>query len=173
MLYNNNTGPYMSGEQVQNIFIDHNHRKCRSSGMKDAQAYCKGEGLRLTPVRARVLEILLESHKALGAYDILERLNADNLGNQPPVVYRALEFLVSHGFVHKLERLNAFAACCQPDLGHEPMFLICQDCQQVAETSLGRLGLSIDQAAAGMGFAVSSRMIEVIGLCPNCKDHTV
>jgi Fur family zinc uptake transcriptional regulator len=158
--------------QTQNIFVEHNHRKCRTGGMKDAQTYCADEGLRLTPVRARVLEILLESHKALGAYDILQRLNSDNLGSQPPVVYRALDFLAAHGFVHKLERLNAFAACCQPDLGHEPIFLICQDFKQVAETRLGQLGDNIDRVAENHGFTVTSRVVEVTGLCPNCSGQS-
>ena len=167
MLYNNNMGVKMLASQ--NVFVEHNHRQCRTGGMKEVQAFCKAEGLRLTPVRARVMEILLESHKALGAYDILERLNADNLGSQPPVVYRALDFLVLHGFVHKLERLNAFAACCQPDMGHEPMFLICQSCKRVAETPLEKLAPSIDRAAALKGFQVTSRMVEVIGVCPSCE----
>ncbi|NOX74433.1 MAG: transcriptional repressor [Alphaproteobacteria bacterium] len=155
-----------------NIFQKHNHRSCRSSGMKEARAFCKAQGLRLTPVRARVLEILLESHKALGAYDILARLKEDNLGSQPPVVYRALEFLVGNGFAHKLERLNAFAACCQPDAAHEPMFLICQNCRKVAETPLQPIGREIDRAAADLGFAVVSRMVEVTGTCPTCQAGT-
>jgi Fur family transcriptional regulator, zinc uptake regulator len=137
--------------------------------MNEARTYCKSEGLRLTVVRARVLEILLESHKALGAYDILERLKDDNLGSQPPVVYRALEFLAGIGFVHKLERLNAFAACCQPNGDHEPMFLICKSCRNVAETPLQPVGHEIDRAAADLGFVVTSRVVEVTGTCPSCR----
>ncbi len=153
----------------QNIFKTHNHRTCRTGGMRDVRAYCKAKGLRLTPVRARVLEILLESHKVMGAYDILERLKDDNLGSQPPVVYRALDFLMHHGFVHRLEHLNAFTACCQPDIAHEAMFLICQDCQNVAETPLQPFSDDIDHAAADLGFAVTSRMVEVTGICPACQ----
>jgi Fur family zinc uptake transcriptional regulator len=159
----------MPANSTTNVFEKHNHRLCRTGGMSDARTYCLDNGLRLTPVRARVLEILLESHKALGAYDILDRLKADQMGSQPPVVYRALDFLVEHGFAHKLERLNAFAACCQPDLGHEPMFLICQDCRQVAETPLGQMTSQIDRSAVDLGFAVTSRVVEVIGRCPSCQ----
>jgi len=159
----------MTSDLGPNVFGKHNHRQCKTNGMNEARAFCLGEGLRLTPVRERVLEILLESHKALGAYDILDRLKADGLGGQPPVVYRALEFLVEHGFVHKLERLNAFTACNHPDLGHQPMFLICRDCKQVAETPLGRLGRHIDQGAAAMGFEVQSHVVEVMGRCPTCQ----
>ncbi|MDA0222527.1 MAG: hypothetical protein O3C11_04275 [Proteobacteria bacterium] len=83
----------MSEDPGPNPFVKHNHRQCRTSGLREAQDFCTIRGLRLTPVRARVLEILLESHSALGAYDILDRLKADGLGGQPPVVYRALDFL--------------------------------------------------------------------------------
>jgi len=154
---------------AQNPFVKHNHRQCRNDGLHEAQAFCAKHGLRLTPVRARVLEILLESHKALGAYDILDRLKTDGLGGQPPVVYRALDFLVEHGFVHRLERLNAFTACCHPDMGHEPMFLICRDCLQVAETPLDGLADDIDRAATALGFGVQSRVVEVVGQCPACQ----
>ena len=159
----------MHTDLPQNVFEKHNHRLCRTGGMKEARTFCATEKLRLTPVRARVLEILLESHKALGAYDILDRLKADDLGSQPPVVYRALDYLVQHGFVHKLERLNAFAACCQPLQSHEPMFLICEMCSLVAETPLGQLHGQIDLAAEAIGFDVSSPMVEVMGRCSVCQ----
>lgn len=158
----------MPSETIQNVFEKHDHRQCSSSGMSEARDFCADKGLRLTPVRARVLEILLESHKALGAYEILSRLETEGKRGQPPVVYRALEFLVAHGFVHKLERLNAFTACCHAHQGHEPMFLICQDCQKVAETPLDHLASKIDTAAGDLGFDVQSRVVEVIGRCPSC-----
>ncbi|GIT26478.1 MAG: hypothetical protein CM1200mP41_25220 [Gammaproteobacteria bacterium] len=91
-----------------------------------ARGVCAQQGLRLTPVRERVLQLLLESHSALGAYDLLEKLKADGLGSQPPVAYRALEFLVAHGFAPKIERLNAFVACSRTHAGHSPAFLICR-----------------------------------------------
>jgi Fur family transcriptional regulator, zinc uptake regulator len=159
----------MSEDPGLNPFVKHNHRQCRTSGLREAQDFCTIRGLRLTPVRARVLEILLESHSALGAYDILDRLKADGLGGQPPVVYRALDFLVEHGFVHRLERLNAFAACAHPATEHEAMFLICSDCNQVAETSLAPIAADIDRAALALGFGVESRVVEVVGRCPACQ----
>lgn len=159
----------MPSFSAENVFEDHDHKKCRSSGLADVRAVCSEEGLRLTQIRERVLEILLESHKGLGAYEILERLKVGGLRHQPPVVYRALDFLVANGFAHKLERMNAFAACSQPIVGHEPMFLICQDCKNVAETNIGTLGGAIDRGASKMGFEVTSRVVEVLGRCPACS----
>ena len=159
----------MSQKLEPNVFVVHDHKLCSKSGMHEARSFCDSEGLRFTPIRARVLEILLESHKALGAYEILDRLKDEGIKGQPPVVYRALDFLVEHGFTHKLERLNAFAACCGHHSQHEPMFLICRDCKQVAETPLASHSVQIDRAAKALGFSVQSRVVEIIGLCPSCQ----
>lgn len=152
----------------KNIFEKHNHRKCRVAGMADARSYCHLHGLRFTKVRARVLEILLQSHKALGAYEVLEQLRKDGLGSQPPVVYRALEFLTAHHFVHRIESLNAFTACANTCGDHESMFLICQDCVTVAEAPMGVLAEQVDRSAGIVGFQVQSRTVEVFGRCPAC-----
>lgn len=158
----------MSPDPVPNAFARHDHRRCRIDAMQQARAHCRAAGLRLTPVRARVLELLLENHRALGAYELLQRLDAEGLGSQPPVVYRALDFLGRQGLVHKVERLNAFTACCQTDPEHEPMFLICEDCHRVAETPLKRLMPEIDRDARALGFRVKQHVVEVLGRCGEC-----
>jgi len=159
----------MAHEIPQNIFREHNHRQCRSSAMSAAESQCEGANLRLTPIRARVLEILLESHRALGAYDILNRLQAEGRASQPPIVYRALEFLVTNGFAHRLERLNAFTACAHAHAGQQPMFLICESCHKVAEAPMDAVADEITARAADLGFHATSPMIEVSGLCPACQ----
>ena len=88
-------------------FARHDHSACIADTVAAVAARCAADGLQLTPVRRRVLEILLERHRALGAYEILDVLRDEGLGSQPPVAYRALEFLTKHGFAHRIERLNA------------------------------------------------------------------
>lgn len=153
----------------QTAFRSHDHDTCIAEAMEAARALSAERRLRLTPTRARVLEILLESHRALGAYEVLERLSAEGLGSQPPVAYRALEFLTKHGFAHRVEKLNAFVACCHPRRSHDPAFLICTGCGKVAEEatepSAGRLGA----AAETLGFDIHSAVIEAEGLCPVCR----
>ncbi|NRP12710.1 Zinc uptake regulation protein [Aliiroseovarius sp. xm-m-379] len=162
--------PHSRDDMATLGFAKHDHHSCIHTALEAAQAHCAREGLQLTPVRKRVLEILLDRHTALGAYEILDMLRAEKLGSQPPVAYRALDFLVTHGFAHKIERLNAFIACAHPDTEHAPVFLICRACQAVAEThtdlTVGRLG----QAAGAVGFAIERMVVEVEGLCPNCQD---
>lgn len=149
----------------------HDHSACISAALGRVERRCLAEGLQLTPVRRRVLEILLEEHRALGAYDILDRLRAEGLGSQPPVAYRALDFLMKHGFVHRIETLNAFVACTEggPDDPHMPAFLICRTCHRVIETpaEVGRGRL--ETAAEGAGFAIEHAVREAEGQCAACR----
>ena len=147
-------------------FDSHDHSFCVRAALQAADVACTERAVQLTPVRRRVLQILLDSHAASGAYDVLGRLYADRLGSKPPVAYRALAFLVEQGFVHRVERLNAFIACVHPGAEHDPAFMICRKCGTVAEA---RTNAAMDQTAAQSGFVVEQTVIEAEGLCPSCK----
>ena len=151
-------------------FHAHDHAHCTGDVMARAEAITAANGARLTPVRRRVLEILLEAHRAMGAYDVLQRLAAEGFGNQPPVAYRALEFLEEHGLAHRIRRLNAFAACMHPGEAHAPAFLICRACDRVAEAPAEPIRAALSAAAAVVGFTVEGSNIEAVGLCPACAE---
>ena len=147
----------------------HDHAHCSGGVLARAEALALEKGVRLTPVRKRVLEILLEAHRALGAYDVLQRLAAEGFGNQPPVAYRALDFLVEQGLAHRIRRLNAFTACMHPGEAHSPAFLICRHCDAVAEAPAAPVRAALDTAASALGFVIERSNIEALGLCPACK----
>lgn len=149
-------------------FRRHDHESCSGSVMGRADALSREAGIRMTPVRRRTLEILLEEHRAVGAYEVLERLAKDGFGSQPPVAYRALEFLVEHGFAHRIRRLNAFTACMQPGEAHAPAFFICDACGVVAEASENEVRTALDAAASRLGFKIERVNVEVLGTCPAC-----
>jgi Fur family zinc uptake transcriptional regulator len=151
-------------------FHVHDHSHCSADLLARAEAQAAAAGARMTPVRRRVLEILLEDHRAMGAYDVLNRLAAEGFGNQPPVAYRALDFLVEQGLAHRIQRLNAFTACVHPDRDHAPAFLICRACSAVAEAPAEPVVAAIQTAAATLGFSVERTTVEAMGLCPRCKD---
>jgi len=147
-------------------FGRHDHDACVADAMAAAERACAARGLRLTPVRRRVLELLSAEHAALGAYDVMARLGRDGFGSTPPVAYRALSFLVEAGFAHRIERLNAFVACALPGAAHDPAFLICRACGAVAETPTDApLGATAEAA----GFAIEQVVVEAEGLCPDCR----
>lgn len=147
-------------------FDDHDHRDCVATALSAAAACCAARHLQMTPVRKQVLEILLESHKAMGAYDVLDRLRAEGRAAQPPTAYRALAFLTENGFAHRIESLNAFVACARPgSADHDPAFLICTGCGRVAEDEVP------DVPGIAEGFRVDHVVVEAEGLCPACQDE--
>ncbi|MCT4555434.1 MAG: transcriptional repressor [Pelagimonas sp.] len=149
-------------------FEHHDHDSCIASGLAAAEDTCKDKGLQLTPVRRKALEILLSEHRAMGAYDVLARLREAGLGSQPPVAYRALDFLVSHGFAHRIELLNAYIACSHPGERHAPVFLICRGCDTVAEAPGKAATSALSAAVAETGFVPSRVLMEAEGQCPSC-----
>ncbi len=149
-------------------FEAHDHGSCVAESLKMAEKHCAEKRLHLTPSRRRVLEILLEGHRSMGAYEILDRLRAEGLGSQPPVAYRALEFLTMHGFAHRIEGLNAFVACTHLSDTHSPAFLICRACNRVLEAEAGLTSGELGRAATEAGFVIERSVREAIGLCPAC-----
>lgn len=105
----------------------------------------------------------------MGAYDVLERLASDGFGNQPPVAYRALDFLVEQGLAHRITAKNAFAACMHPGHPHAAIFMICRGCDRLAESDAALIRSAISQSAEQAGFAVEHTVVEAIGLCANCR----
>jgi Fur family zinc uptake transcriptional regulator len=99
----------------------------------EAQKFCEANHIRLTEPRRRVLEILVSNQKPMGAYDILEKLGQYIDNPKPPTAYRAIDFWREHGFVHKIESLNAFIACNDGHSHNDAHFLICDECDYVDE----------------------------------------
>jgi len=157
----------MAHDTPSNGFSKHDHGQCIRTALSAADAACAAQSLRLTPVRRRTLEILLESHAAMGAYEVLARLDEDGFGSKPPVAYRALTFLVEAGLAHRVERLNAFVACARPGEDHAPAFLICSGCGTVAEDSAPD---ALQPSASAVGFQIDRATVEATGLCPACQD---
>lgn len=96
----------------------HNHQACVNQALDDARHICQQHNARLTPTRQRVLELIWQSHRPLGAYDVLAQLAAEGQNAAPPTVYRALDFLQQHGLVHRIASLNAFVGCAHPGKPH-------------------------------------------------------
>lgn len=146
----------------------HDHTSCQAGALEAAERLAAARGVRLTDSRARVLEIVAESHKPLGAYDILQRLAAERGRAAPPTVYRALAFLVEQGFAHRIDSLNAFVACFDPERAHDAGFLICERCKTVEEVADPSLGKAVRAAVTASGFQPRRSVVEISGLCAAC-----
>jgi Fur family zinc uptake transcriptional regulator len=149
---------------------DHDHRSCTSTAIAHAEKLCAARAQRLTPMRRHVLEALLESHKPLGAYEIMERLG-DHNRPAPITVYRALDFLRDNGLVHRIESRNAFVACVQDHAGGDPIvFLICERCGAVGEATGGAVAETLKASCRSAGFVPKSPVIEIAGICSHCRE---
>ena len=148
---------------------EHDHDLCVDDALKRAESLCQQQGLRLTPLRRRVLGLVWRGHKPVGAYDVLEALSDEGKRAAPPTVYRALEFLMEAGLVHRLDSLNAFIGCPHPSQPHSGQFLICRECHSVTEVAAGAINDRIQQFAEDEGFLAERQMLEVQGLCAQCR----
>ncbi len=148
---------------------DHDHARCVSAAMVDATRVCAERGARLTQLRRRVLEIVWQSHRPLGAYEILGVLGDEGRSAAPPTVYRALEFLLEHGLVHRIASMNAFMGCARPGHAGSGQFLICRECGNAAEINDRGVDRAISRSAASQGFATQQHTVEIRGLCPACR----
>jgi Fur family transcriptional regulator, zinc uptake regulator len=146
----------------------------RQRALAEAEAACLRRGAQLTPLRRQVLELVLEAEAPVGAYALLDRLKANRPGAAPPTVYRALDFLLEHGLIHKVERLNAYIGCSDAGHGHAHQhdhphqFLICRRCGTTLEIADAAVTHAIEAAAARAGFAVAEATVEVEGVCARC-----
>ncbi|KPQ26954.1 MAG: Fur family transcriptional regulator, zinc uptake regulator [Marinobacter excellens HL-55] len=147
----------------------HNHQACVSHALADARAICRKLNARLTPIRERVLELIWQSHKPLGAYDILAVLGNEGHNAAPPTVYRALDFLLQHGLIHRIASLNAFIGCTHAGEHHRGAFLICRQCGNVLELATPEVSKAVEDAAAAESFLPEDITLEVAGLCPRCQ----
>lgn len=149
---------------------DHDHARCVAETLTRAEEACGESGRRLTPLRRRVLEELAESHAPVGAYEIVDRLKKAGDGAPAMSVYRALDFLVGERLVHRIESRNAFLAC---NRGHDPeevvVFLLCERCSVVAEVTSSEVGRGLARAAGAVGFEPHAPVLEIKGLCEQCR----
>jgi len=162
----------MSGSMDHHLFKSpgHDHGRCVKTAMNRAEQVCQRSGSRLTTLRRRVLELLWQNHAPLSAYELLELLVRDGRKAQPPTIYRSLEFLLECGLIHRVESLNAYIGCDQPQKEHETGFFICESCGYVAELSDSSINLSISKNAELLGFRVHKPTIEISGLCKFCTE---
>ena len=151
---------------------DHDHARCSAEVLSHAEALCRARKQRLTPMRRQVLNALASSHRPIGAYEIMDIVAADGSRPAPITVYRALDFLIEQGLVHRIESRNAFLACARRhESGAVVAFLICEKCGAVGEAPAGAIMQTVGAAAKSVGFTAKMSVIEITGLCAHCQSE--
>ncbi|NQY98373.1 MAG: transcriptional repressor [Henriciella sp.] len=135
--------------------------------LAEAEAMVAQRGQKLTPIRRKVLQLLLESAEPAKAYNLLENLDGEGAA-KPPTVYRALDFLQSMGLAHKIESLNAYVACGHANHAHSAVFIICDICGGAEELHAVSTNSALTEETEAAGFTVHNAVIEAHGICRNC-----
>lgn len=146
----------------------HHHPHNARAFVREVAAACGARGLRLTEIRSQVLELIAASEKPIKAYDLLDQLKDDRSNAAPPTVYRALDFLLENGFIHKLQSINAYVSCHHPSVVHHVPFLICDVCESATEVCDERVANLLSEQARALGFRTRAQTLEVHGVCKRC-----
>ena len=151
-------------------FLDphHDHAHCTADLIARAERTCERRGSKLTGQRREILSSVAQSHSAVGAYDIIERMAEHGPRPAPITVYRALDFLLAHGLVHKIESRNAFVACSHSHEGQPAALLICESCGTVAELDAPEIFKLVGEKAKAQKFTPAHTLIEMSGTCGAC-----
>lgn len=159
-------------ENIDKQFLkndQHDHQGCIDTALQHARTLCIAHSVKLTPTREQVLKLVWDSHKPIGAYTIMEALaELSKRRVAPPTVYRALDFLLDLGLIHRINSLNAFIGCTSPDSEHHNYFLICESCKLTVELDPEFMQKPIDTLSQTSGFEIKTQSLELMGLCPNC-----
>ena len=160
------------GMPLPRTFSDglHDHQHCIDTAIDTAVQLCAERGIRFTKIRRRVLSLIWETHEPIGAYAILDALKSEYPRAAPPTVYRALDFLSEIGLIHRIESMNAFVGCTHPTESHTGQFLICRQCSAAVELDDPNIDAALRRSAEKMGFVAQRQMVEITGLCPECRN---
>ena len=149
--------------------VEHDHSVCVQTALSRAEKRCAEEGERFTGLRRQVLELVWAEHKPAKAYDLLKRLSDIRSGVAPTTIYRTLDFLQERGLVHKIESLNAYVGCSQPNAEHSSHFLICDACSEIKEIENKKISVWLERAAQDEEFEITTETVELHGLCNRCR----
>ncbi|MDD2737617.1 MAG: transcriptional repressor [Methylomonas lenta] len=160
---------------LKSAFVNsgHDHGCCRDKAIHTAEHLCNQRGVRFTPIRREVLELIWESHRAVKAYDLLDRIKPQTGSAKPATVYRALDFLLEQGLIHKVESLNAFIGCSFSDRRHEQLLLTCVKCHEVEERPGEHVMEAIAKELEQAAFTMQHKAIEIHGICGRCASKSV
>lgn len=145
------------------------HAASQEAALTLAEEYCRERGEKLTPIRRKVLELLLNSGRATKAYSLLDDMRQIHPGSAPPTVYRALDFLLSAGLVHRIESINAFTVCHDLTQCQHGILVVCQQCGNVTELHQPKLRQALVAQIEDAGYRLASDEIELKGLCSACQ----
>src|SRR5258708_14132414 len=152
---------------------DHDHGRCTAEAIAHAEQVCAMRAQKFTPIRRQVLAALLSSHRPIGAYEVIDALAKSMPRPAPITVYRALDFLIENGLVHRIESRNAYLACAHDhDAAATVMFLICEPFGSVGEIPASPVTQGLNASARASGVAAGLSVVAPPVVCAHCQNQS-
>ncbi len=141
--------------------------------LAEAISLCESRGKRLTPIRAQVLELMLQSGRSLKAYELLEQMQVIHPNSKPATIYRALDFLAEQGLIHRLDAINGWTACQHIHSHHHDLLIVCTVCGMFKELSAPHISQELRDLLATVGFSPNAPETEIRATCDTCRQQSL
>ncbi len=136
-----------------------------------ARQHLLSQGEQWTELRANVFEVVAQDGEPISAYEAADRLSRLS-GRRIAVnsVYRILDLFVANNLVKRIESRNAYMANTHPGCLHDCIFLICESCGHIGHLDDDQLAQEMRRRAELANFAPRQAVLELVGLCQNCRN---
>jgi len=133
--------------------------------------HLQSKGFRLTQPRQAVVDVLLSEDGVLTPEQILEKAASGCTSLGLATVYRTLSLLSEEGFIRRIHLENGCHGYARTDLDHGH-HLVCRSCNHVIEfEGLHKMETFIRSVEAETGYIIEEHMLELVGLCPECRKN--
>lgn len=127
----------------------------------------KEKGMRLTPQRRLIIDLIHDKISHLTAENIIKYVQQQMPGVNKSTVYRTLELLEKSGCVYKSE-LENHVVYHHADEGHHH-HLVCERCGKTVECSEDIVTPLREELENKYGFHVHFQHLVMNGLCDECR----
>ncbi|MFD2169100.1 Fur family transcriptional regulator [Tumebacillus lipolyticus] len=131
----------------------------------------KSLGIRLTPQRQVILQLLKETKEHPTAEQVYHKIGEKFQGISLATVYNTLNKLTELGVIRELSYGDGSSRYDGNDSEHA--HLVCQQCGTVIDIECPQDEVVVTQEVRQAGFQVSSYRLEYYGICASCSESAV
>lgn len=132
---------------------------------------CVQAGMRLTPIRRKILEFLSEQRLPVSLDTVIQAEGIRDSCNAA-TVYRTLMLLLELEVIRQVSLPNKISYFVLYVVGESSHFLICRCCGCVTELPTSESITALErEAAASQGYSKLYHELTFFGICPACQNH--
>lgn len=139
------------------------------NGANDIISKLKLEGYRITPARAKIIDIFIKSSSPISAIDLIQDFKKIKIDINKTTIYRELEFLLNKNLIREVE-FGEGKKRYELEMGKHHHHLVCLNCKKVEDVDL-EMDLSVEEKKIEKetGFKIKSHSLEFFGYCQKCQ----